>query len=119
MLVSVPLMAYVKVFILNESVPAVYRNAILVFLEGDSDAPLRHRTGETDRILQDGTDLDQRLRMSVFGSSVELENDIEFCLPDNDASFLPVPPHDSSPIAVRRSPRAASPVNKIKTAHNV
>jgi len=105
MLVSVPLMAYVKVFILNESVPAVYRNAILVFLEGDTDAPLRHRTGQTDTLLQDGTDLDQRLRMSVFRSSVKLENDIELSLPDTDASFSPVPPLDSPPVAVRRSPR--------------
>jgi len=42
MLVSVPIMGYLKVSMLNEFVPTAYRDAVLVFLEGDRQAPMRH-----------------------------------------------------------------------------
>mmetsp|Transcript_45750 Transcript_45750/g.83800 ORF Transcript_45750/g.83800 Transcript_45750/m.83800 type:complete len:510 (+) Transcript_45750:152-1681(+) len=42
MLLSVPLVAYLKVALLSDSVPACYRDPILVFLEGDRMAPRRH-----------------------------------------------------------------------------
>merc|ERR1712187_788385 len=44
MLLSVPLMALVKISLFSELVPASYRNPILVILEGDRDAPARHRS---------------------------------------------------------------------------
>lgn len=59
MLVSVPVMGYVKVSLLNDSVPAVYRDAILVFLEGDVHAPLRHSIRGGESYLQDSDDSDQ------------------------------------------------------------
>jgi len=42
MLLSVPLMALVKVSLFSELVPASYRDPILVILEGDRDAPRKH-----------------------------------------------------------------------------
>jgi len=41
MLLSVPMMAYLKVVILSDLVPAAYRDPVLVFLEGDRGAPER------------------------------------------------------------------------------
>eukprot|EP00392_Amoebophrya_sp_AT5.2_P001613 g1615.t1 len=43
MLLSVPLMAFLKISLLSEIVPASYRDPVLVLLEGDRDAPKRHR----------------------------------------------------------------------------
>jgi len=42
MLLSVPLMALVKISLFSELVPASYRDPILVILEGDRDAPRKH-----------------------------------------------------------------------------
>lgn len=42
MLLSVPLMALMKISLFSELVPASYRDPILVVLEGDRDAPLKH-----------------------------------------------------------------------------
>merc|ERR1719433_587699 len=42
MLLSVPLMALVKISLFSELVPASYRDPILVILEGDRDAPQKH-----------------------------------------------------------------------------
>lgn len=42
MLLSVPLMALLKICLFSDLVPASYRDPILVLLEGDRDAPLRH-----------------------------------------------------------------------------
>lgn len=42
MLLSVPLMALLKISLFSDLVPASYRDPILVLLEGDRDAPLRH-----------------------------------------------------------------------------
>lgn len=42
MLLSVPLMAYMKVLILSDLVPPSYRDPVLVLLEGDRKAPERH-----------------------------------------------------------------------------
>merc|ERR1719396_3933 len=42
MLLSVPLMALLKVSLFSDLVPASYRDPILVLLEGDRDAPLKH-----------------------------------------------------------------------------
>merc|ERR1712118_642080 len=42
MLLSVPLVAYFKVALLSDNVPALYRDPVLVILEGDRHAPLRH-----------------------------------------------------------------------------
>merc|ERR1711972_760985 len=42
MLLSVPLMALMKISLFSELVPASYRDPILVILEGDRDAPLKH-----------------------------------------------------------------------------
>mmetsp|Transcript_11685 Transcript_11685/g.21245 ORF Transcript_11685/g.21245 Transcript_11685/m.21245 type:complete len:232 (+) Transcript_11685:2-697(+) len=42
MLLSVPLVAYIKVVVLSESVPSCYRNPVLVLLEGDRNAPARY-----------------------------------------------------------------------------
>mmetsp|Transcript_129466 Transcript_129466/g.295441 ORF Transcript_129466/g.295441 Transcript_129466/m.295441 type:complete len:448 (+) Transcript_129466:33-1376(+) len=43
MLLSVPFMALVKLALLGESVPEAYRDPILVILEGDRQAPRRHK----------------------------------------------------------------------------
>lgn len=43
MLLSVPIMTYVKVVILSDNVPPTYRDPLLVLLEGDRQAPQRHR----------------------------------------------------------------------------
>merc|ERR1740121_3581622 len=43
MLLSVPIMAYLKVVVLSDRVPAAYRDPVLVLLEGDRRAPERHR----------------------------------------------------------------------------
>merc|ERR1719453_84586 len=43
MLLSVPLMALIKISLFSDIVPASYRDPILVILEGDRNAPLRHR----------------------------------------------------------------------------
>ncbi|CAD7970384.1 unnamed protein product [Amoebophrya sp. A120] len=42
MLLSVPLMAFLKISVLSEVVPASYRDPVLVLLEGDANAPRRH-----------------------------------------------------------------------------
>lgn len=42
MLLSVPMMAYMKVVIVSDLLPASYRDPVLVFLEGDRRAPERH-----------------------------------------------------------------------------
>mmetsp|Transcript_31416 Transcript_31416/g.83619 ORF Transcript_31416/g.83619 Transcript_31416/m.83619 type:complete len:479 (-) Transcript_31416:131-1567(-) len=42
MLISVPLMALLKISLLSDIVPASYRDPILLVLEGDRNAPLRH-----------------------------------------------------------------------------
>jgi len=42
MLLSVPLVAYVKVALLSDKVPARYRDPVLVILEGDKNAPARY-----------------------------------------------------------------------------
>eukprot|EP00928_Gymnodinium_smaydae_P021446 TRINITY_DN18366_c0_g1_i1.p1 TRINITY_DN18366_c0_g1~~TRINITY_DN18366_c0_g1_i1.p1 ORF type:complete len:543 (-),score=58.55 TRINITY_DN18366_c0_g1_i1:272-1657(-) len=42
MLLSVPLMALVKISLFSDVVPASYRDTILVLLEGDRDAPRKH-----------------------------------------------------------------------------
>lgn len=42
MLLSVPLMALVKVSLFSDLVPSSYRDPILILLEGDRDAPRRH-----------------------------------------------------------------------------
>mmetsp|Transcript_46334 Transcript_46334/g.93470 ORF Transcript_46334/g.93470 Transcript_46334/m.93470 type:complete len:443 (-) Transcript_46334:32-1360(-) len=42
MLLSVPMMTYIKVVILSDLVPAAYRDPVLVLLEGDRRAPERH-----------------------------------------------------------------------------
>lgn len=44
MLLSVPLMAFFKISLFSDMVPPSYRDPILVFLEGDTDAPRRHRS---------------------------------------------------------------------------
>lgn len=43
MLLSVPLMTYLKVVILSDNVPSSYRDPLLILLEGDRQAPKRHR----------------------------------------------------------------------------
>lgn len=43
MLLSVPLMAYLKALVLSDLVPPTYRDPILVILEGDLDAPAAHQ----------------------------------------------------------------------------
>merc|ERR1719356_115854 len=42
MLLSVPLVAYLKVALLSDSVPSCYRDPILVILEGDRNAPAKY-----------------------------------------------------------------------------
>lgn len=42
MLLSVPIMTYLKVVILSDLVPPAYRDPVLVILEGDRRAPERH-----------------------------------------------------------------------------
>merc|ERR1712008_135478 len=42
MLLSVPLMALMKISLFSELVPASYRDPILVILEGDRNAPSKH-----------------------------------------------------------------------------
>jgi len=42
MLLSVPLMALLKISLFSELVPASYRNPILIVLEGDREAPQKH-----------------------------------------------------------------------------
>merc|ERR1719258_677971 len=44
MLLSVPLMALLKISLFSDLVPSSYRDPILVLLEGDKEAPLRHRS---------------------------------------------------------------------------
>merc|ERR1719183_1642296 len=55
MLLSVPLMAYVKVVILSDVVPPAYRDPVLIILEGDRQAPQRHsrRAKSSDDALQE------------------------------------------------------------------
>jgi len=43
MLLSVPLVAYFKVALLSDAVPARYRDPALIVLEGDRQAPTRHK----------------------------------------------------------------------------
>jgi len=44
MLLSVPIMAYIKVVVLSDEVPSAYRDPVLIMLEGDRRAPERfHR----------------------------------------------------------------------------
>merc|ERR1719443_2397669 len=42
MLLSVPLMALLKISLFSDLVPASYRDPILVMLEGDKNAPMHH-----------------------------------------------------------------------------
>merc|ERR1712060_463918 len=42
MLLSVPMMAYLKVVILSDWVPPAYRDPVLMLIEGDRGAPERH-----------------------------------------------------------------------------
>merc|ERR1719235_2017943 len=42
MLLSVPLMALLKISLFSDLVPASYRDPILIILEGDKDAPRKH-----------------------------------------------------------------------------
>merc|ERR1711957_404939 len=42
MLLSVPLMALLKISLFSELVPSSYRDPILVILEGDRNAPQKH-----------------------------------------------------------------------------
>lgn len=42
MLLSVPLVAYVKVALLSDKVPARYRDPVLIILEGDKNAPAKY-----------------------------------------------------------------------------
>lgn len=42
MLLSVPLMALMKISLFSDLVPSSYRDAILIILEGDRNAPMRH-----------------------------------------------------------------------------
>merc|ERR1719168_348186 len=42
MLLSVPLMALIKISLFSDLVPSSYRDPILVLLEGDRNAPSRH-----------------------------------------------------------------------------
>mmetsp|Transcript_78863 Transcript_78863/g.221079 ORF Transcript_78863/g.221079 Transcript_78863/m.221079 type:complete len:499 (+) Transcript_78863:527-2023(+) len=42
MLLSVPLMALMKISLFSELVPSSYRDPILIVLEGDRDAPMKH-----------------------------------------------------------------------------
>merc|ERR1719259_583279 len=42
MLLSVPLIALLKISLFSDIVPASYRDPILLVLEGDRNAPLRH-----------------------------------------------------------------------------
>lgn len=43
MLLSVPMMAYLKVALLSDRVPSAYGDPVLIMLEGDRRAPERHR----------------------------------------------------------------------------
>merc|ERR1719421_1543445 len=45
MLLSVPLMALVKISLFSDLVPSSYRDPILVILEGDRNAPATHKLG--------------------------------------------------------------------------
>lgn len=65
MLLSVPLMALLKICLFSDLVPASYRDPILVLLEGDRDAPLRHGlvTAPTPR----GSGAPRRLRAPPGG----------------------------------------------------
>merc|ERR1711988_1360608 len=45
MLLSVPLMALLKIALFSDLVPSSYRDPILVLLEGDRNAPARHALG--------------------------------------------------------------------------
>merc|ERR1719191_700410 len=45
MLLSVPLMALLKLSLFSDIVPASYRDPILVMLEGDRNAPATHKLG--------------------------------------------------------------------------
>lgn len=47
MLLSVPMMTYMKVVLLSDKVPAAYRDPVLIMLEGDRSAPERHRRRRT------------------------------------------------------------------------
>merc|ERR1719168_47603 len=42
MLLSVPLIALLKISLFSELVPSSYRDPILIVLEGDRDAPMKH-----------------------------------------------------------------------------
>merc|ERR1719265_1074632 len=45
MLLTVPLMALMKISLFSDLVPSSYRDPILVLLEGDRNAPARHAIG--------------------------------------------------------------------------
>merc|ERR1712232_1162026 len=49
MLLSVPLMALLKIALFSDLVPSSYREPILVLLEGDREAPDRHRPRRSSR----------------------------------------------------------------------
>mmetsp|Transcript_15169 Transcript_15169/g.47680 ORF Transcript_15169/g.47680 Transcript_15169/m.47680 type:complete len:262 (+) Transcript_15169:75-860(+) len=54
MLLSVPLVAYLKVALLSDKVPARYRDPVLVFLEGDRSAPAKYAQQRSSRAAADG-----------------------------------------------------------------
>ncbi|CAE8614111.1 unnamed protein product [Polarella glacialis] len=49
MLLSVPVMAYLKVVILSDSVPPMYRDPLLILIEGDRRAPERYTKESLER----------------------------------------------------------------------
>mmetsp|Transcript_64204 Transcript_64204/g.149387 ORF Transcript_64204/g.149387 Transcript_64204/m.149387 type:complete len:103 (-) Transcript_64204:87-395(-) len=55
MLLSVPLVAYLKVALLSDKVPPRYRDPVLVFLEGDRGAPAKHARQRLGSAAQDTT----------------------------------------------------------------
>jgi len=63
MLVSVPIMAYLKVALLSDAVPPAYRDPVLILMEGDATAPLRHAIREA------------KVRDSRYSSSRGYEDD--------------------------------------------
>lgn len=52
MLLSVPLMALMKIALFSELVPSSYRDPILVILEGDRRAPQKHGLKATKWVAQ-------------------------------------------------------------------
>eukprot|EP00397_Hematodinium_sp_SG-2012_P023230 GEMP01024127.1.p1 GENE.GEMP01024127.1~~GEMP01024127.1.p1 ORF type:complete len:572 (+),score=112.65 GEMP01024127.1:90-1805(+) len=100
MLVSVPIMGYFKISLLNDSVPAVYRDAILVFLEGDVDAPLWHTTKQI--YLPD--DLEKRRNPSNSMYSYDIEFSATADDADNMTTFA-LPPPVAPSTSLRRPAR--------------